>query len=142
MKFNRRPLVAAEVSLTPLIDVVFLLLIFFVLTTRLPEHQLEINLPQLANPSSTNTISPPEKLLVINIFADQRLSLDNLPLENLTQLKQQLTFAQQQAATRQQTLSVKLRAEATAQHQQLVEVLELLQELELNQVQLGVLPAH
>lgn len=142
MKFNRRPLVAAEVSLTPLIDVVFLLLIFFVLTTHLPEHQLEINLPQLTNPSSTNTISPPEKPLVINIFADQRLSLDNSPLENLTQLKQQLILAQQQAAKKQQVISVKLRAEATAQHQQLVEVLEMLQELELNQIQLSVLPAH
>lgn len=139
MHFSRRPLIAAEVSLTPLIDVVFLLLIFFVLTTRLPEHQLEISLPQLTNPQTTSAINSQENQRVINIFADQGLSLDNSPLENLAQLKQQLEATSKET---KRALIINIKAEATSQHQQLIEVLELLQELELNQIQLSVLPAN
>ncbi len=47
MKFARRAKHEAEINLTPLIDVVFLLLIFFMVsTTFTKETQLSIDLPQ------------------------------------------------------------------------------------------------
>ena len=47
MKFARRERQEVEVNLTPLIDVVFLLLIFFMVsTTFIRETQLKINLPE------------------------------------------------------------------------------------------------
>jgi biopolymer transport protein ExbD len=47
MKFSRGQHVEATVELTPLIDVVFLLLIFFMVsTTFIRETQLKINLPE------------------------------------------------------------------------------------------------
>ena len=47
MKFPRGNNVEASVELTPLIDVVFLLLIFFMVsTTFIRETQLKINLPE------------------------------------------------------------------------------------------------
>lgn len=49
MKFSRRGRTEANVELTPLIDVVFLLLIFFMVsTTFIRETQLQINLPEAA----------------------------------------------------------------------------------------------
>lgn len=49
MKFARRGRQEASVELTPLIDVVFLLLIFFMVsTTFIRETQLKIDLPQAA----------------------------------------------------------------------------------------------
>ena len=49
MKFSRRGRHEATVELTPLIDVVFLLLIFFMVsTTFIRETQLKINLPEAA----------------------------------------------------------------------------------------------
>lgn len=47
MNFKRREAMEATVELTPLIDVVFLLLIFFMVsTTFIRETQLKINLPE------------------------------------------------------------------------------------------------
>lgn len=47
MKFRRRQREAIEVNLTPLIDVVFLLLIFFMVSTTFTrETQLSIDLPE------------------------------------------------------------------------------------------------
>lgn len=47
MKFGRRAKLEADVNLTPLIDVVFLLLIFFVVsTTFIKDSHLSIDLPQ------------------------------------------------------------------------------------------------
>ena len=47
MKFRRRPRGDVSVELTPLIDVVFLLLIFFMVsTTFIRETQLKIDLPE------------------------------------------------------------------------------------------------
>lgn len=137
MKFKRSSLPEAEVSLTPLIDVVFLLLIFFVLTTRLPEQQLELNLPSLTNSSNATNQAISEQR-VINIFADKTISLDNSLLADLDQLKQQLQAAQEQTAD----AAIILRADAKVEHQQLVAVLEILQELQLHQVELSVLPAQ
>ncbi|MGD8417878.1 MAG: biopolymer transporter ExbD [Pseudomonadales bacterium] len=49
MKFSRRGRLEASVELTPLIDVVFLLLIFFMVsTTFIRETQLKIDLPEAA----------------------------------------------------------------------------------------------
>lgn len=47
MKFPRQPVEEANVNLTPLIDVVFLLLIFFMVsTTFTEERELQLNLPE------------------------------------------------------------------------------------------------
>lgn len=54
MKFIRQPVEAVEVNLTPLIDVVFLLLIFFMVsTTFTKERELTIDLPEAVGEAST-----------------------------------------------------------------------------------------
>lgn len=73
-------------NLTPLIDVVFLLLVFFMLTTTFldPEHELEIDLPEAQ--SGALVERAPEEL-IINVFADGRLSLSGrvLPAAELAE---------------------------------------------------------
>ncbi len=47
MKFKRQSAVAVDVNLTPLIDVVFLLLIFFMVSTTFTDKtELAIDLPE------------------------------------------------------------------------------------------------
>ena len=73
-----------SVNLTPMIDVVFLLIIFFMVGTKFtdPERQIGIKLPAVAPPGAM--ISPPLRKQVSvtkdgNIFLDQRrLSPDQL----------------------------------------------------------------
>jgi len=50
MQFRRQPREAMQINLTPLIDVVFLLLIFFMVSTSFTrETQLQVDLPKAAN---------------------------------------------------------------------------------------------
>ncbi|MBU0837009.1 MAG: biopolymer transporter ExbD [Gammaproteobacteria bacterium] len=50
MKFRRKPRENVEIGLAPLIDVVFILLLFFVVTTTFTrETQLKVDLPEAAS---------------------------------------------------------------------------------------------
>lgn len=75
MKFRRKPRENVEINLASLIDVVFILLLFFVVTTTFTrETQLKVDLPEAASGS------PPEqselKQLEILIAADGSYSLN------------------------------------------------------------------
>lgn len=54
MKFQRQPVEEVNVNLTPLIDIVFLLLIFFMVSTTFTrERELTVELPQAVGESSS-----------------------------------------------------------------------------------------
>ena len=61
------------IDMTPLIDVVFLLLIFFMLTFAIQGQGLAISLPQGAESEQEN----PEKDLIVKINQDDSLRLNN-----------------------------------------------------------------
>ena len=61
------------IDMTPLIDVVFLLLIFFMLTFAIQGQGLAISLPQGAESEQENT----EKELIVKINQDDSLSLND-----------------------------------------------------------------
>jgi len=60
-------------SLTPMIDIVFLLLIFFLVTSKYEqeEHVVEINTPEMSEP--TPIIDAESKILVVNQTGDMYL---------------------------------------------------------------------
>ncbi len=82
MQFKKREKKLASLEITPLIDVVFLLLIFFMVsTTFAPTPQLSVQLPESgAQPALT-----PPKVLELVISKEQQFSLEGktLPRENL-----------------------------------------------------------
>ena len=64
MKFRRQRSAELGVNLTPLIDVVFLLLIFFMVSTTFTrETQLTIDLPE-AEGTARETVTQPVEVLV------------------------------------------------------------------------------
>lgn len=64
MRFRRTRQESVDVNLTPLIDVVFLLLIFFMVTTTFTrETQLQINLPDSQSTAVADT-NPPIEILI------------------------------------------------------------------------------
>ncbi len=82
MKRRRAPLEEAPINLTPLIDVVFVILIMFIVVAPLLEmdHVELAEGPPLSNPAQTQKIP-----LTIHVFADgtlalnkQRVTLDEL----------------------------------------------------------------
>jgi len=79
VKFKRQVDEDISVNLTPLIDVVFLLLIFFMVsTTFTKESHLEIELPEAAGEKSTTETKQIE--IVINHKGE--FSINNRPLVN------------------------------------------------------------
>ena len=85
MKFSRRIKPEVEVNLTPLIDVVFLLLIFFMVsTTFTKENQLTIDLPE-ANGSQAPATQQQIEITVTRMgkYAINDVKLVNNTLETL-----------------------------------------------------------
>ncbi|MHB0776938.1 ExbD/TolR family protein [Halomonas sp. WWR20] len=87
MRFPRRQREPVEVNLTPLIDVVFLLLIFFMVSTTFETRQaLELELPQASQGASASTPEP----LVLTIDAEGDYRLDDEPLASQAALREAL----------------------------------------------------
>lgn len=66
-----------EVGLTPLIDVVFQLLVFFMLTSSMATSSLELNLPH----ATTGESEPPRDALMVEIDAEGQVALAGEQLE-------------------------------------------------------------
>lgn len=63
-------------NLMPLIDVVFLLLIFFLVATQVAQEEINREV-QLATSSTAEPISAPPKQMFINILADGTITVGN-----------------------------------------------------------------
>jgi biopolymer transport protein ExbD len=88
MKLRRPKKIDMAVNLTPLIDCVFLLLIFFLLTSWLARPEaIEIELPE-----SSYTEKPEESKLVIFIFETGEIAL-NREMVSLDELAERLEFS-------------------------------------------------
>jgi biopolymer transport protein ExbD len=121
-----------EVNLTPLIDVVFLLLIFFMVSTTF-EHQSRI---QIELPEATAT---PEELeeesLEIVIDAQGRYFIGEEQVVN-TELKT-LKSAISKAVGDRGTVPVTIRADASTPHQAVITALDATSQLGLTQISLA-----
>lgn len=69
---SQRKHLMAEINIIPLVDVVFVLLIIFMVTAPLMDRGIDLSLPQ----SSTNTIKP-EKRYILTIRKNQTMTLNH-----------------------------------------------------------------
>jgi biopolymer transport protein ExbD len=62
-------------NLTSMIDVLFLLIIFFMVATKFDEFErnIDVAVPEVAQAGESN---PPAQPLVVNVYADGRIELD------------------------------------------------------------------
>jgi biopolymer transport protein ExbD len=131
MRFRVQQKEAIQLNLTPLIDVVFLLLIFFMLTTTFkPPNTLEIALPKASGAKANEAVLP----IQIGVdkmgrysFKQQDLGTDLMRLKML--LEQSLT---------QTGLNTPIWVvgDQQAPHQAVVSVLELANQLEITQLKI------
>lgn len=105
-----------SINLTPLIDIVFLLLVFFMLTAHFVEDEvIEIALPQAESGSEiSNTLT------IISIDAQGKIKLDQQTV-SLDQLEQRLTSTLQQKSEKWVTL----RGDQNSKLQQTVTILDI-----------------
>jgi len=104
-------------NMTPMIDILFLLIIFFMVGTKFTEIERKIGL-DVPEVSDTETPETPPQHKVINVYRDGSVTLDEEPMD-LDQLERQLTSLRQQTST----LSVIIRGDAEGAFQNVASVL-------------------
>ena len=120
MKFRRRPRNEVSIELTPLIDVVFLLLIFFMVsTTFIRETQLELELPE----ASGDLQQPEEQSIVITIAEDGTYAVNDQALVN-SQLATLMRALREQIGEGDASRQLIITADANSTHQAVVRAMD------------------
>jgi biopolymer transport protein ExbD len=125
MKFRDREPENLEISLTPMIDVVFLLLIFFMLTTTFDrEKELQLQLPRAEgqNPVEQN-------ILEISVDISENYFIDRKKVfgSDVAALKDAIRLA----VRNRNNPTLVIVADAGATHQAVVRILDAARQLEL-----------
>ncbi|MCX6921996.1 MAG: biopolymer transporter ExbD [Verrucomicrobia bacterium] len=118
-----------ELNITPLLDLAFVLLVIFIITTPQLSNDLEMNLP---SPRKDKPASPPPKINRITVEASGRIALNDQTVE-LPALKQTLVAMKQSDPE----ASVVVRGAADVDYSRVISVLDLLQQAEITKVGLA-----
>jgi len=120
LKFQRQQVDEINVNLTPLIDVVFLLLIFFMVSTTFTrETQLEVDLPQAEN--STEVDQQRSLEVVITAEGEYRVNGEGLVNSQARTLRLALTKVSSENYDQPLTIS----ADARTPHQAVVTAMDV-----------------
>jgi biopolymer transport protein ExbD len=123
------------IELTPLIDVVFLLLIFFMIsTTFTKETKLKIKLPEAVNQSE---IQNEPTMVEIHISADSEYAVTSIENGEVTPLvnsaRDTLEFALRKFIDKDRVVLL-IRADEKATHQAVIRILDVANKLNLNNI--------
>jgi len=132
MKFRRQQTEELDVNLTPLIDVVFLLLIFFMVSTTFQrESQISVQLPKAAKEPVD---APTENIeVVINAVGDYFVNEQELIKSDANSLMAALNSAT--AGNRDVPLTI--RADSNTPHQAVVTAMDAAAQLGLNRMSIA-----
>ena len=120
----------AELNVTPLLDLAFVLLIIFIITTPLLTSNISVDLPK-GSPATSQPIDP-KSIQTITIAKDGQVYLEAqhgerpMPIE-LPVLEQELTTFRRDTPD----AAVVVRADRSLQVQQLVDVMDILQRVQV-----------
>jgi biopolymer transport protein ExbD len=132
MNLRRQRNDEVSINLTPLIDVVFLLLIFFMVSTTFKrERELEVALPK-ASPAPSGQTGPAPLEMVVTAGGDYFLANEPVPGGDVAALRQALADV---VAARRDVVLV-IRADKDATHQAVVRVLDAAGQVGLYRVQI------
>ena len=118
-----------ELNITPLLDLAFVLLVIFIITTPQLSNDLEMNLP---TPRKDKPASPPPKINRITVEANGRIALNDQTVE-LPALKQSLIALK----SSDPDTSVVVRGASEVDYQRVIGVLDALQQADITKVGLA-----
>jgi biopolymer transport protein ExbD len=120
----------AELNVTPLLDLAFVLLIIFIITTPLLENNIPLELPT-GSRSATQPVNP-KSIRTVSIDRNGQIFLESKPVD-LPVLEQELT------AFRRETpdAAVILQADKSLRYQQVVDVVDVLKRAQISRMNLA-----
>ena len=116
MPVRTQPLEEPTLNLTPMIDVILVLIIFFMVATKFAEEERSVEL-QVPSISSRNAAMAAPEPKIINVHRNGQISLGSRSV-SLDELKQQLAAARAQY----KRLNVLIRGDTLATHGQMTTV--------------------
>jgi len=119
----------SELNITPLLDLVFVLLVIFIITTPQLMNNLQLSLP---SGKSRPLDVPKPDINTVTVDTDGRIKLNEQPM-TLAQLRQSLMQVQTSAPESAFVID----GAADADYQKVVDVLDLFQQLQLKNVGLA-----
>ena len=124
-----------QINLTPMIDIIFLLIIFFMVGSRFSdidqaERDIALKVPQVQNAQALT--SAPDKR-IINVFPDGHITLDKSPV-SLSQLEDELATAREQY----QKLGVVVRGDRTSQFERVAQVIATCERVKIRDLNIAV----
>ena len=132
MNFQTRKREELTIGLTPLIDVVFILLIFFMATTTFDRSsELRIDLPE------ATTKAPPAKQNRIEIAIDAQGQYFINQVKVVSTRPKTLYFALQKVLGKRKHVPVTIKADGQAPHQSVVTAMDVAGRLGLNRLSIA-----
>jgi biopolymer transport protein ExbD len=121
-----------SLNLTPMIDVVFLLIIFFMVGTKFSEleRNLRLKVPEVAD---RGALTPAPESRVVNVYQDGRIALDR-EMVTLDQLTTRLAAARSQFPQ----LGVLIRGDGAGRYQRVAEVLNACKQAGISELGISV----
>ncbi|MBW1980112.1 MAG: biopolymer transporter ExbD [Deltaproteobacteria bacterium] len=128
MKLKRRTMKRGRIEMIPLIDTVFLLLVFFIyaMLSMVVHRGIRLDLPQASTAALDRT-----DYISISVDASGVIYMDKIPL-GLAELKEKLTQKKQL----QPQLKVFIAGQRTVDYQNIIEVLDTVRQAGITQVAL------
>lgn len=131
MEFEGRARISRNLDLAPLIDVVFLLLVFFMLTSAfIVQESIDLSLPEARSAQSVE-----EAPIIISVQADGTVTVGSTEVE-LVDLSEKL----KQKAKGLKEPRVTLRTDAKVEVQQMVSVMDEIREAGILNISLATRP--
>jgi biopolymer transport protein ExbD len=106
-------------NMTPMIDVVFLLIIFFLVSSHLARQEVQMPLPLPTASSGERPIDAAVRRVTINVLSDGRLMFAGKPVE-VEQLPERLAMARSESGD---DLEIRIRSDRTVAYQHVEPIL-------------------
>ena len=134
MPLKVEPLEEPYLNMTPMVDVILNLLIFFMIGSRFveDERQLDIQLPSV---SHARPLTAPPSDIVINVYADGRLIVDQRRIES-----EELENLLSEAHSRFSDQAVLVRGDGKGSYQSIMDVLSICQKAKIQKYSLATRP--
>jgi biopolymer transport protein TolR len=117
----------SDINVTPLVDVMLVLLVIFIITAPLMSSRLELELPKAGEPLAQ--ANEPEAFISISVDAQGQVFWDEAPVDAAT-LKQRL----EQTAQRDPETELQLRADTAVPYGQMLQLIGLAQTAGLSRI--------
>lgn len=139
MKFPRKPREQVDINLAPLIDVVFILLLFFVVTTTFTrETRIKVDLPQAVSGQSQQEAEP--RTLEVMVSVDGSYAVNDVPLAKND--LQSLMQALQELSAGDLNYPITISADGKAPHQSVVTAMDAAAKLGFARLRISTVEAE